>query len=277
MRLGAPLFFKTSDPIEWARAHRAAGYSAAYAPAGQIDDDLARRYGAAAKEHDLVIAEVGAWSNTISADGAEAAKAIAHCTERLAFADRIGARCCVNIAGSRGERWDGPHPDNLSPRTFDLIVEVVRKIIDTVKPTRTCYSLETMPWVFPDSPESYLELVNAIDRKAFAVHLDPVNMINCPRRAYGTGDFLRECFRLLGPYIRTCHAKDIKFTQHLTLRLDECGAGEGFLDYATFLDELSRLDPDVPMMVEHLTTAEEYAAAAQFIRETAGKIGVAIR
>jgi sugar phosphate isomerase/epimerase len=274
MRLGAPIFTKTADPIAWARAHRDAGYSAAYAPDGQIDDDLARRFEAAAAEYDLVIAEVGAWSNTISADPAEAHKAIERCTERLAFADRIGALCCVNIAGSRGERWDGPHPDNLSPATFDLIVEVVRKIIDAVKPKRACYSLETMPWVFPDSPENYLALVNAIDRKMFAVHLDPVNMINCPARAYRTGDFLRECFHLLGPHIRSIHAKDIKFTQHLTLHLDECGPGQGFLDYPTLLQEMSRLDPNVPMLVEHLATPEQYNTAVNFIRDSARKIGL---
>jgi sugar phosphate isomerase/epimerase len=120
-------------------------------------------------------------------------------------------------------------------------------------------------------------LVNAIDRKMFAVHLDPVNMINCPSRAYRTGDFLHECFRLLGPHIRSVHAKDIKFTQHLTLHLDECGPGQGFLDYPTLLREMSRLDPNVPMLVEHLSTPEQYTAAVQYIRETAGKSGVAIR
>ncbi|HEX4124660.1 MAG TPA: sugar phosphate isomerase/epimerase family protein [Tepidisphaeraceae bacterium] len=280
MRLGAPVFRKTLDPIAWAHAHRDAGYSATYAPSELVetcDEQLAREFVSAAKQYDIVIAEIGSWSNTISADEAVARKAIAQCTERLAFADLLGASCCVNIAGSRGERWDGPHPDNLSPATFELIVEVVRKIVDAVKPTRTVYSLETMPWVFPDSPESYLRLVSAIDRRAFAVHLDPVNMINCPARAYHTGDFLRESFRLLGPYIVSVHAKDIRFSQHLTLHLDECGPGEGLLDYPTFLREMDRLGPDVPMMIEHLKTPEQYAAAAQFIRDTAGKIGVNIK
>ena len=50
--------------------------------------------------------------------------------------------------------------------------------------TRTYYALETMPWIFPDSADSYLALVKAIDRKAFAVHYDPVNMINCPQRLF---------------------------------------------------------------------------------------------
>ena len=60
-----------------------------------------------------------------------------------------------------------------------------------------------MPYVLPDSPDSYLQLLEAIDRPQFAVHLDPVNMISSPRRFYGSGDFLRECFAKLGPYVKT--------------------------------------------------------------------------
>jgi hypothetical protein len=36
--------------------------------------------------------------------------------------------------------------------------------IDAVKPRRTFYTLEAMPWIFSDTPDSYLELMRAIDR-----------------------------------------------------------------------------------------------------------------
>ena len=73
-------------------------------------------------------------SNPISPDPAEGEKAFAKCCDSLRLADRVWARCCVNIAGSRGQKWDGPHPTNLDDTTFQMIVECVRKIIDTVKP-----------------------------------------------------------------------------------------------------------------------------------------------
>ena len=132
------------------------------------------------------------------------------------------------------QNWDGPDPENLSSETFDLIVETVRRIIDAVKPVRTAYALEPMPWAPPDSPDSYLVLMRAIDRKGFAVHLDPVNMINCPARAYRSSDFLRECFAKLGPHIRCCHIKDIRLTQELIVHLDHCCPGEGVLDFRVF-------------------------------------------
>lgn len=191
----------------------------------------------------------------------------------MALADQIGARCCVNISGSRGEQWDGPDPENFSKDTFDLIVQTTREIIDAVNPVRSFFTLETMPWVFPDSPDSYLDLIKAIDRKQFGVHLDPVNMISSPRRYYNSGAFIKECFQKLGPYIKNCHAKDILLQSNLTVHLDEVLLGKGGLDYKVFLTELSKLR-DVPLMLEHLKTKEEYKQASDNVRRIGGSIGI---
>lgn len=278
MRLGGPLFEKITSPEEWIAAIRRSGYGAAICPVGlQTPSNEIAAYRDAAQRADILISEVGAWSNPIDRDVAKQKQAIQHCQRHLALADEIGALCCVNIAGSRGPVWDGPDPANDSAETFDLIVESVRKIIDAVKPKRTVYSLETMPWIAPDSPDSYLALLRAIDRKAFGVHLDPVNMINSPSRMYHTGAFLKECFAKLGPHLVGCHAKDIKFSQHLTLHLDECGPGDGVLDYRVYLTELSALPQDVPLMLEHMKTAEEYKTGADFIRRIASEIGARLR
>ena len=267
MRFGGPVWPETPAPEAWIAALRAKKYRAAFCPveAGAADSEI-EAYAAAAREANIVIAEVGAWSNPLSPDAAQAEAAIAHCQRQLALAERIGARCCVNIAGSCGARWDGPHPENLSEETFDRIVGTVRRIIDAVRPTRTFYTLETMPWVYPDSAENYLELVRAIDRPRFAVHLDPVNMVSSPRRYYDTASLLRSCFEQLGPFIKSCHAKDIRLRDDLTVHLEEVRPGLGVLDYPVYLGMLSRLDADTPLMLEHLPSEEEYDRAAAFIR-----------
>lgn len=277
MRLGGPVFDKYESPEQWVAAIRRLGYSAAYCPVNADDpEDLARAYAGAAAKADIVIAEVGAWSNPMSTDDATRAKAMEHCERQLALAEHIGARCCVNISGSRGEQWDGHHPDNLTQATFDLIVETVRRIIDAVKPTRTSYTLETMPWMYPDSPDSYVQLVKAIDRERFAAHLDPVNLVCSPQRYYGNADLIRECFAKLGPHIKSCHGKDILLQQKLTTHLDEVRPGLGGLDYAVFLEELKALGPDAPLMLEHLPNAEEYELAAGHVRGVAQKVGVVL-
>ncbi|MEM7625085.1 MAG: TIM barrel protein [Planctomycetota bacterium] len=276
MRLGGPILEKHTSPEAWIHQHRNAGYRAAYCPVNaEADDATVRAYADAAADADLLIAEVGAWSNPIDPSAERAAGKLDYCIGQLALAERIGARCCVNIAGSRHpDNWAGPHPDNFSDATFALIVETTRKIIDAVRPTRTVFALEMMQWVFPSTADEYLRLIDAIDRPTFAVHLDPVNVIVSPAHAFDTGRVIHECFEKLGPHIVSAHAKDLVLGEGFTVHLDEALPGRGTLDYAAYLRGLARLDPDTPLMLEHLETAEEYREAAEYIRGVAWAEGL---
>lgn len=275
MRLGAPIFAKYSTPDEWVAVVKAAGYRAAWCPVDEHADEAeVEAYVEAARRADIVIAEVGAWSNPMDPDEAKRTAAIDKCRECLLLAERAGARCCVNISGSRGSRWDGPHPDNLTDETFEMVVETTREIIDAVDPRHTFYTLEPMPWMFPDSPDSYLRLIEAVGRPAFGVHLDPVNMISSPQRYFDNAEFLRECFEKLGGHIRSCHAKDIRLEEHLTVHLNEVRPGLGALDYRTYLAELNKLDRDTPLLLEHLEAEEEFNLAAAHVRGVAKDLGI---
>ncbi|MCS4436486.1 sugar phosphate isomerase/epimerase family protein [Aquiflexum gelatinilyticum] len=267
LRLGGPLFEKFDSPETWVAAVKNTGYRAAYCPVGlDAGKDDIKAYKKAADKADILIAEVGAWSNPISPDKKTAKEAFEKCVASLDLADQIEAKCCVNIAGSRdAEIWAGPHQENFSDDTFDMIVETTRKIIDQVKPKNTFYSLEAMPWIFPESADSYLRLIKAIDRKAFAVHLDPVNMVTSPALFFRNGDMIKDCFKKLGPYIKSCHAKDLILKKQTFMpQFDEVQPGLGQMDYKVFLSELS-LFPEVPLMMEHLQTAEQYKAGAEYI------------
>lgn len=278
MRLGGPTFRAFTHPEEWVAELRRLEYGAAYCPVDDAADSATiQAYARAAQAAGIVIAEVGVWNNPLSVDPDEQRAAIHLCQRRLALADAIGARCCVNIAGSRGAVWDGPHPDNFGEDTFDAIVATTREIIDAVRPTRAFYTLETMPWIAPDTIDSYERLIRAVQRRAFAVHLDPVNLITSPRLLYRSDDFLRECFARLGPHIRSCHAKDAALTGRFVSHIDEVRPGLGILDYETFLTELSELDDDTPIMLEHLEGEHEYAAAAAHLRGVAARLGLSFK
>lgn len=276
IRLGGPVFEKTETPDEWIMALNKLGYRAAYCPVSPgADPELIKAYQLAALKNDIVIAEVGAWSNPICPDKDIAAKAIQKCIDSLTLADQIGANCCVNVSGSRNlKNWAGPHKDNLTEATFDLIVETTRKIIDAVKPTHTWFTLEAMPWAYPDSADSYLRLIKAIDRERFGVHLDPMNMITSPQIYYRNGEMIRDCFQKLGSHIRSCHAKDITLREDNSIpQFDEIIAGKGNLDYPVILKELSKLK-DISLMLEHLNRAEEYDQAAGYIRSVGNSLNI---
>jgi sugar phosphate isomerase/epimerase len=277
IRLGGPIFEKTSDPEAMALAHRKLGYRAAYCPGIGINDtDRIKAVEAAFAKHDVVLAEVGVWCNLLDPDDAKRAANLKRVTEGLALAEAVGARCCVDIAGSYNPKsWFGPHPDNLSPRFFDATVENARTIVDAVKPKRAKFALEMMGWAMPDSPECNLKLIKAVDREGFGVHLDPCNLINCPERFYRNSDLLNACFDTLGPWIASCHAKDLTWDIEMNVHFREVVPGTGTLDYTTFLNRLAALPQGPPLMMEHLGKPEEYERARDYIVGVGKKAGLA--
>ena len=276
VRLGGPVFNAPQDPDGLALAHRKLGYRAAYCPAVKLSDgQRVRDLRQAFTKHDVVIAEVGRWVNLLDADSAKRAANFEKVIEGLAIAEEIGALCCVDIAGSFNEKvWYGPHPDNLSPRFFDAVVENARKVIDAVKPRRARFCYEMMGWALPDSPDAYLKMIQAVDRPGFGVHLDPCNLVNSPARFYNNAALLNECFDKLGQWIVSCHAKDLSWEVEMNVHFCEVPIGIGQLDYRTYLRRLAELPSGAPLMIEHMKGAAQYDQSRQHVFEVGKQVGV---
>lgn len=276
VRLGGPIFLKSDDPVALAKEHRRLGYSAAYCPQATVEDSTrVKAIREAFAAHDVVIAEVGAWRNMLDPDAAKRKANLEYVTARLALADAVHARCCVDIAGSfNAEVWYGPHPKNLSREFFDATVENCRKVIDAVKPAHTTFSIEMMGWNLPDSADSYVALLKAVDRKAFAVHVDVCNIINSPQRYYDNAGVIREVFRKLGARAVSCHAKDLAWIPEMNVHFVEVIPGRGQIDYRAYLSELAKLPQQPPLMLEHLKNAGEYDEGREYIRRKGAEIGV---
>lgn len=273
MRLGAPVT-GYHNAAEWVRLHAERGLGAAYwpLPEGASPQEEAA-FCTAAAEAGLVIAEVGIWNNVLDEEPNTREANIRHAIARLKTADRVGARCCVNIAGSRSAQWDGPHPRNLTEETFACVVRTTQRILDEAAPKRTFFTLEPMPWMYPHDADSTQRLIDAIARPTFGVHVDMVNMINAYEKVYATGALIRDYFARFAPYIRSVHAKDVCIGNGLTLHIHEALPGEGLLDFDALLTASAGLT-DLPVMAEHLKTDAEYAQAVGFLQKRAAALGI---
>ena len=277
MRFGGFIFKKWTTPEEWAKAALEAGYSAVYFPVNHTaDQKTIDGYKDAAEAADLVICEIGVWNNLMTQNPAKKKENFEYAVHQLELAEYVKANCCVNISGSYSDQWDGPHKSNLTRRAFDEIVDITQRIIDRVNPVHTAYSLEPMPWMYPDTADSYLELIKAIDRKGFAAHLDPVNIICSPQLYYRNGEVIQEWFSKLGNSIRSCHAKDTRLDGQLTVHLSECRPGLGELDYRTYLHCISKLDDRVCLMLEHMTEEMDYILATKYLKELAKEMNLSL-
>jgi sugar phosphate isomerase/epimerase len=279
MKLGGSIAVPFESAAQWGELLEKSRFAAVTcpvtheAPSIQVAGVLAE-----AKRLHVTIAEVGVWRNPLSPDAKEREASLAFAKGQLAFADEIGANCCVNIVGSRGVRWDGAYRDNYSEQTYAEIVRSVREIIDAVRPKRTFYTIEPMPWMVPDGPDEYLRLIRGVNRERFAVHMDFVNMINSAKRYLFADEFIEECFEKLGLQVKSSHIKDVRMETSFTTILPELAPGKGQLNYAHILHVIDRhLPKDTPVLLEHMETDEEYAQAYEYVAGIAAREGLTVR
>ncbi len=275
MKLGISYFPEHATPEEWASFFEGLGCTAAVCPIkGDADDDTIASYRKAAEQHHITIAEVGVWNSPISDDPQVRKDALAFAKSQLRLADKIGANCCVNVSGSTGPKWYSGCKKDRTPEGYRRIVSSIQEIIDDVNPQNTYYTVECMPIVPPTSPNEYLQLLQDVGRPRFAVHLDPFNMIFTPDRYFWNAEFFHDCFEKLGPQVKSIHAKDVVLGDELTFYIRETPIGTGGIDIDAFLGEVAGLSPDMPVIIEHRDSLEEYKQALELIRSRAETLGI---
>lgn len=267
MQLGISSCLEHNSPEEWALKHKALGLKCVNFPVDYLaGEDTYMAYKKAADDAGLQIAEVGIWRNTLAADKEERRKWINYAIEQLRMADRIGSICCVNVVGTPyGPRWDGGYRENFSKELWNMAVKMIQEIIDSAKPVHTKFSIESMPWMIPSSPDEYLHLIEDVNRSEFGTHLDVVNMITSPQRYFFNDSFLEECFSKLKGTICSCHLKDILLKQEYTFQLEECACGQGTLNLEKYAQLANAENQNMPMIIEHLTTDKEYEDSVKYV------------
>ncbi len=268
MRLGTSSPLMHLSPEEWAANQIKLGCTTVVFPVQSNEPEKKIiAYKEAADKAGLTIAEVGIWRNALSTDPAEKKANMDYSAEQLRLADFLHARCAVNVAGAFGPKWDGGYKANFTDEAWKKTVSMVQEIIDRADPKNTFFTLEPMPWMIPTGPKEYLRLIESVDRDRFAVHMDIINMISSAERYFGAEEFVDECVEALGNRIKSCHIKDVHLDEKYTLRLEECGPGDGEFPLRYYVQRINELDPDMPVILEHLNTDEEYIKYMGYLKE----------
>ncbi|MDR3147157.1 MAG: sugar phosphate isomerase/epimerase [Treponema sp.] len=266
------------DPALLARRHKEKGFTAAYVPKIDINDtDTIRATREAFEKEGIILAEAGYWENIMDTDAGTRAFHRQRQLEALVLAEELGARCSLNIFGSYCHGNGNSRHDalNFTDEAFEAAVDMARYFIDTVKPKTAFFAYEIFPFDITDTPENIERLIKAVDRRQFGAHLDLVNLINCPRAYFSSGDIARECVRRFGDRIVSCHVKDIKMQEpSISVILEEVPMGQGNIDLKSFMCQIEGLARPVPFMMEHLKDEAQYDAAAEYIRNTGRELGI---
>ena len=268
------------DPRIIAKAHKIKGYTAAYVPHVELNDkEKIREIRESFKAENIMLAEVGFWENITDTDETSKKHNLDCLINALYLAEEVGAKCAVDIFGSyvHGNGNSKFVAKNFSEDAFADAVDISRMIIDTVKPKTASLAYEIFPFNVVDSPEMIEKLIRAVDRKQFGVHLDLANLINCPRAYFSSGDIIRDCVKRFGDRIVAAHVKDIKLKEPaISVILEEVVAGTGGIDMHAFIREIHKLPQEIPFMMEHLASENEYDQAADYIRKCAKEENIII-
>ncbi len=268
MRLGTSSPLRHDTPEEWTANQIKLGCTTVVFPVQSSEpEEKIIAYKDAADKAGLTIAEVGIWRNALAADPDERKANMDYCVEQLRLADFVGARCCVNVAGAFGPVWDGGYKANFSAESRTETIRMVREIIDRAGVKNTYFTLEPMPWMIPTGPDDYLRLLDEVDRDGFAVHMDVINMINSIDRYFNAEEFIDECADKLGNRIKSCHIKDVHLSSSYTVRLEECAPGCGEFPIRRYVERMNGIDPDMPMILEHLNTDDEYIEYMGYLKK----------
>lgn len=267
MKLGIAKALEHKSPDEWAKKHAALGLKAVCFPleAGEpksLIDDYAR----ACRDYGLTVAEAGAWCNLL--DESNAKRNFDYAVRTCELAERVGAKCVVNISGSLNKnQWDGGCGENFSRETFDRVVEITRSIIEKSGIRNTKYTLEPMPWAVPYSADGYLDLIKAVNSGNFGVHMDAVNLICSPERLFFQRGFMDDLFEKTDQHIVSAHLKDFKLGGSLVFNVSEAPLLTGDFDVLYYLRKLQAADEDIPVIIEHLRTDAEYIEAVNRLKD----------
>ncbi len=118
----------------------------------------------------------------------------------------------------------------------------------------------------PAGPEQYLRLLEEVNRERFAVHMDLANWITSPDKYFNNHEFMEQCFAMLGDRIKSCHIKDVSLREEFTFQLKETACGDGTLDLRNYIRLAEHVNPDMPVIIEHLKGDGEYLESLKYVK-----------
>jgi sugar phosphate isomerase/epimerase len=231
---------------------------------------------AACRKFDVIIYEVGGYTNLVTPDTKQLRENITRLAHCLEVAESVACPMVGTVAGSRDPSYlINVHPENWTTSTWNLLVRSVKQALRDTSGMRAAIGMEAQVTTIIDSPRAHLRLLEDVGDERLTVNLDPVNMVTL-ERYYRTTELLNECFDLLGERIMGCHAKDtLILPDRQTICMQEVCPGKGVLDYETYLVRMSRLAWPRALEPEHIAD-EEYPEAKAYIAGVAARVGVKI-
>ena len=266
---------------EHARRTRELGFSGIFTRFGANDPHTTpraecRRVRDILSDHGLAMYQcTGYWQPLMHADESIRREASRTLRAALRVAGELGARGIDTGPGSLSPNgpW-APHPGNWTADARRQLVKTLKECAPTAEDNGVYLSLEGHLLVTLDSAATVREVLDEVGSRWVRSDLDPVNWIGLAE-VYDTTTAVERMFKTLGEHVVSGHAKDVIIEDRLVIHIDQRPAGQGLLDYRTYLRLMEALNPEYPVIVEGATVAELPAVKA-FLDSVAAELGIRV-
>ncbi|HXJ43257.1 MAG TPA: sugar phosphate isomerase/epimerase family protein [Bryobacteraceae bacterium] len=260
------------------KSMRAGGWTACEAASAEwlsrkVPDSEVRQIKAALKANDVVFYGIHCAGNIIAPDP-EAERWQRHIIDAIHSAEELGCQLVLTHTGSMYSNRNIPHPLNWSREGWTRSVNALKRIAKDTAGSKVEIAIEPVNSEAINNPWAQVRLRQDVGDSRIMSGLDITNMVH-PGVAFRMTELTNTVFDLLQDQIAYIHAKDFAWNGMMA-GLNWAMNGTGNMDYETFLTRISRLKRPTNMLVEFLTTEEEYQQAQRNIRAIADKVGVKI-
>lgn len=241
------------------------------------------------RDANLPIVAVSGYTNLVHPDPAKRKENIESVKTLLKFARDLGCPYVISETGTfdTGSDWVY-HPKNGTEEAFGEICSVITDLCKFAYDNGSVFLVENYVNNIIGSVDKVLRLFAEVNHTALGLLMDPTNYFTDSNIDDIDGE-LNRIFNALGDKIKVAHAKDCKRAEdtsekHADIDATEAhsfrGAGAvelpapglGALNYSLYLKRLSRLHPNIPIIIEHLDESD-IPRAKKFLDDKLKEVG----
>jgi sugar phosphate isomerase/epimerase len=256
-----------------------------------ITPDKCRRIRDTFRQYNLPVSCISAYTNIVHPDKGERKKRNDYLKAVLRHARLCGSPYVISETGTVNPDSDwSSHPDNKSEWAYEDCVTTIRELSQEAYDHGAMFLLETYVNNIIGSVDETLRVFADVNHPGLGLLMDPTNYFET-HNIDQMDQVLNSMFDALGDKIKISHAKDVKRTagadkseKFADIDASEAhqfrGVGEielpapglGALNYSLYLKRLSKLHPNIPIIIEHLDETD-IPRAKEFVDRKLAEVG----
>lgn len=217
-------------------------------PAHVTDEDLARIQALSAVYGITLDALTGTF-NMIDPDEAAREQGCRQFAEQCRIARELGIPIVSLCTGSKNpeSKWKW-HDDNLKDASWADLMRSTERVLKCAEDNHIILGVETEASNIINTAQRARKYLDTVGSPYLRIIMDGANLFR-PEQVSDMQNVLTEAFALLGKDIVLAHAKDIALDQSIAFT----AAGQGCLDYGTYLRLLKQTKYDGPLIMHSLS------------------------